>query len=147
MSAAGNTILNSQRKISRGVFGFTLIELMITLAIVAILAAIAFPSYENFIIRGRRSAAQQFMLEVTNRQEQMLVDARAYVAVANNAAFLGALSRDIPNDVSAHYNMTVALVAGPPPGYLITATPTGGQAGDGVLTLDAQGTKTPAAKW
>ncbi len=147
MNAAGNTTLNSRQKTSRGVFGFTLIELMITLAIIAILAAITFPAYESYSIRARRSAAQQWMLEVSNRQEQILIDARAYVAAANNAAFPGAIGSAVPNDVSGSYNLTVALVAGPPPGYLITATPTGNQAVDGALTLDALGVKAPAAKW
>jgi type IV pilus assembly protein PilE len=147
MNAAGNTTLNSRQKTSRGVFGFTLIELMITVAIIAILAAIAFPAYESYSIRARRSAAQQWMLEVSNRQEQILIDARAYAAVVNNAGFLAAIGRDIPNDVSGSYNLVVALVAGPPPGYLITATPTGNQAVDGALTLDAIGVKTPVAKW
>jgi type IV pilus assembly protein PilE len=147
MSAAGNTTLNPRVITSRGVFGFTLIELMITLAIIAILSAIAFPAYQNYTIRARRSAAQQYMLEVTSRQEQMLVDARAYVAVANNAAFFAAIGKGVPGEVNGFYNLTVALVAGPPPGYLVTATPTGNQASDGALTLDALGTKTPAAKW
>ena len=154
MSAAGNTTLNLRAKSGRGVFGFTLIELMITLAIIAILAAIAFPGYQSYIMRGKRSAAQQFMLEVTSRQEQMLIDTRAYVAVAANADYANdpsagspGINHAMPNEVSANYNVVVTLVAGPPPGYLITATATGNQAPDGVLTLDALGVRTPAAKW
>ena len=154
MSAAGNTTLNSRAKSARGVFGFTLIELMITLAIVAILSAIAFPAFQNYGIRAKRSAAQQFMLEVTSRQEQMLIDTRAYIAVAANADYANdpsagspGINHAMPNDVSANYNVVATLIAGPPPGYLITATPTGNQAPDGVLTLDALGVKTPAAKW
>lgn len=147
MSAARNTYLNSQRNAPRRAFGFTLIELMITLAIVGILASIAFPAYQDYTVRARRSAAQQFMMDVASRQEQILIDARAYVAVANNAAFPGAVGTPVPGDVNGFYNFTVTLVAGPPPGYLITAAPQGSQTEDGTLTLDAQGNRAPAAKW
>src|SRR5688500_9870500 len=55
--------------------GFTLIELMVTVAIVAILAAIAYPSYTNYIVRSNRSAAQGYMLELSNLEQRYLLDA------------------------------------------------------------------------
>ena len=67
--------------------GFTLIELMITVAVIGILAAVAYPSYNDYLIRATRSAAQSFMLDVSNKEEQYLLDARIYAAVANNAGF------------------------------------------------------------
>jgi type IV pilus assembly protein PilE len=120
--------------------GFTLIEVMVTVAIIAILAAVAYPSYQNYIIRANRSAAQSFMLEVSSRQERILLDARAY------AANIAALGISPPPSVSANYTITSAAVAGPPPGYTVTATPIGNQLAKdtlcGTLTLDATGTKT-----
>lgn len=123
--------------------GFTLIELMITIVVISILAAIAFPSYRQHVIRSKRTAAQSVMMDIANRQQQFLLANRAY---ADKAA-LEASGYALPADVSADYSWNVQLVAGPPPSFLITFTAIGGQATDGVLTLDGQGSKTPAAKW
>src|SRR5437762_1440926 len=62
----------------RAARGFTLGELMVTVAIVGILAAVAYPSYVRYGVRANRSAAESFMLEVSSRQERYLVDARQY---------------------------------------------------------------------
>ena len=123
--------------------GFTLVELMVVLVVVAILASIAYPSYVNHVIKGNRAAAQQFMLDVANAEAQYLLDARAYSAIVG----AGGLNLTPPNSVAANYTVTVALSAGPPPGYVITATPIGRQAQDGALTLDDTGNKTPINKW
>lgn len=58
--------------------GFTLIEVMIVLGIVAILAVVAFPSYQEHVRKGRRAAAQSHLMDVAQRQQQYLLDARAY---------------------------------------------------------------------
>ena len=126
--------------------GFTLIELMITVAVIGILAAVAYPSYNNYLIRATRSAAQSFMLDVSNKEEQYLLDARIYAAVANNAGF-STLGLTVPVEVSRFYNLSVASVTAST--YSIQAAPIAGtrQASDGTLGLTNAGTKTPAAKW
>lgn len=120
--------------------GFTLIEVMIVVVVIAILTAVAYPSYRDYIIRANRSAAQTFMLEVASRQERFLLDARAY------AASIAALGMSVPSSVSTNYTITSAAVAGPPPGYTVTATPIGRQLAEdtkcGTLTIDATGAKT-----
>jgi len=136
-----NTIVVS---LDRGqVRGFTLVELTVTLAAVGILAAAAYPTYVNQIIRGNRSAAQQFMLDIANAQAQYQIDARSY----NGVIGTGGLNVSPTNAASSNYTFAIVLTAGPPPGYVITATPTGRQAQDGALTLDSMGSKTPANKW
>ncbi len=128
--------------------GFTLIELMVTVAIVGILAAIAYPSYQDYLVRTTRAAAQSFMMDVSNKQEQVLLDVRSYAAVANNAAFAGApINLPVPTEVSRFYNMSVASATAST--YTVQAAPITGtrQANDGTLTLTQDGTKSPAAKW
>ena len=60
--------------------GFSLLELMIVVAIVAILAAVAYPSYQQHIVRNNRAAAQQYLLEVSSLQHQFILDTRTYSA-------------------------------------------------------------------
>jgi type IV pilus assembly protein PilE len=123
--------------------GFTLVELVVTVAIVGILASASYGSYQNYMKRANRSAAQQFMLDVMNRQELYLLDARVYASDVGGTG----LGMTVPDRVAQHYAITIALTAGPPPGYVITATPGGNQATDGVLTLSSDGYKLPLDKW
>lgn len=119
--------------------GFTLIELMIAVAIVGILASIALPSYQDYVRKGRRADAQAFMHEVASRQQHFLVDRRMY------ASTLAALGLAAPSSVSPHYNITLTNVVNnvQPMGFTLQAAPIGGQARDtcGTLTLNAQGAK------
>lgn len=119
--------------------GFTLIELMITVAIVAILAAVAYPSYTSYVTRSNRSAAQSYMLELSNLQQRYLLDARSY---ADDVSKL----KGVPSNVSSHYTVATAPKAGmTPPGFTITATPIGGQLTNdtvcAVLKIDETGKK------
>lgn len=134
--------------------GFTLIELMITVAVIGILSAVAYPSYTQYIVRANRSAAQSFMFSVNNKQEQYMLDARSY---AGGVTALTDLGMNVPADVSSRYTITIACtmptavgnctaLAGAPT-YLITGAPIGRQAVNdtkcGTLTLSNLGAKTP----
>jgi len=122
--------------------GFSLIEIMVVVVIVGILAAIAIPNYQNYVVKGNRAAAQAFMVDVASREKQYLLDARTYTAD------LATLGMTAPTDVSKHYTITIVAPAGTPPTFTITATPTSpGQTSDGALTLTSDGTKGPSGKW
>ena len=62
--------------------GFTLVELAITMVVLAILAAIAYPVYQDQLRKGRRGTVQAFLIETANRQQQYLLDARGYAVGA-----------------------------------------------------------------
>jgi type IV pilus assembly protein PilE len=130
--------------------GFTLIELMIAVAIIAILASIAVPSYATFMKRSRRADAEATMLDIAQREQQYLLDTRTF---APNVA---ALNTAVPADVTAYYTIQIcqttapcAAPGGAPPSFAIIATPIAGspQAGDYTLTLDNTGAKSPASVW
>lgn len=127
--------------------GFSLIELMVAVAIVGILAAIAYPGYVYEMRKSRRSEAEQFLMDVAQRQQQYLLDQRAY------APDLATLNYTAPSDVQTFYNVTaanfIALTAGPPPTFTITLAPKAGtqQAGDVTLSIDNLGNKLPSGVW
>ncbi len=123
--------------------GFTLIELVITVAVVGILAAIALPSYQQYVIRSKRSAAQAQMMDIANREQQYLLANRSY---ADKTA-LEASGYSLPPEVSSGYDYSITLATGAVPGFTVTFAPKGNQASDVTLTLNNEGLKTPPGKW
>ena len=99
----------------KAIQGFTLIELLIAVAIVSILAAIAFPSYTDFVTRSNRTEAQRELLRIANLQEQFYVDTRAYTA---DMTALG-LGADPFITENSYYSIDATLGNG---GFVLTAT-------------------------
>ncbi len=125
--------------------GFTLIELMITVAVIAILAAVALPSYQEYIKKGRRADAQSFMLEVAAKQQHFLVDRRAYSTSLTADPADGGLGMTVPAAVAPHYDIELAADnAARPPTFTLTAKPKGSQTTEkcGELGLNHVGAKT-----
>lgn len=104
--------------------GFTLIELMVALAIAGILAAIAYPAYTGQLQRGRRADAVAALTAVMQAQERYRSN------VSNYASSLADLGLDI-SKITPHYQVTLSGVGSTPSfdiGYVATATPvTGGK--------------------
>lgn len=127
-------------------FGFTLIELMITVAIVGILAAIAYPSYTSFVTQSNRSEGQRELLRFANLQEQYFVDYRTY------GTDLKALGKTTATVLTEHKNYTISVVAGANAlGFTLNATAKGAQATNdstcSPLTINQVGLKGPPGCW
>lgn len=123
--------------------GFTLIELMIAVAVVAILAAVAYPSYTEHIRKSRRATAQAALMDLASRQQAYLLDRRAYATTAAELSF------GLPSELEGRYTLTVvADNAVSPRTFLATATPINGQAqnNEQPLSIDQAGNRTPAGR-
>jgi type IV pilus assembly protein PilE len=118
--------------------GFTLIEVVVVMAIVAILAAIAIPNYAAYIARGHRSEARMTLTQAAQWMERWRTQSGGYL----NPPLPPALQQS-PASGNVIYNIAVASTAG---AYILTATPTGPMANDecGALTLDQTGQRTAA---
>lgn len=130
----------------RKALGFTLIELMIVVSIIGILAAIGYPSYQDQVRKGRRSAAQQLLLGASNKEEQYLVEMRQYTNsfVAMNYQGDGwDCTSTATKCTNKFYDVTITVDnSAAPPVYAITAAAKGSQAEDGDLSINSAGTKT-----
>ena len=126
--------------------GFTLIEMMIVVVVIAVLAAIALPAYQNQVRKSRRAAAEAHLMDIAARQQTYLMDKRD-----SYAGTVAALGISTPSDVASFYTITVTPAAGPPPTFTATAVATGDQVNDlgsGVnLSIDNAGNKAPPGKW
>lgn len=121
--------------------GFTLIELMIAIVVIGILAAIAIPNYQGYLIKSARTAAQAQMMDLANRQQQFLLSNRSYV----DKATLEASGFSLEGRLASRYDYSVAVDA--TPSFTITFTAKGAQLSDGDLTLNSAGVKSPPGKW
>lgn len=128
-------------KLQRNMRGVTLIELMIVVVIIAILAAVAFPNYREFVTRSKRSEAKAAVLKAAVNQEKWYLTRNQY---STNLAELGFKSPF--KTESGTYVLTVSA-ANPADNFTVTATyqPTDGEAAKcKTFTMDARGNKTSA---
>ncbi len=126
--------------------GFTLIEIMITVAIVAILASIAYPGYVSQVRKTRRSDAKAALLKTAQVLERCYTEYNAYddtgcPAVQDDGSGGSELASDYTSTESSYYILSAASLS--PNAFTLTATPTGDQANDkcGNFTYDHVGRK------
>lgn len=112
--------------------GFTLIELMITVVIVALLATIAVPSYQRYAIRAKRAEGKAALMDLAARQERFYANQMQFASLATLG---GGASTE-----QGYYTLSVAL-ANNNQTFIATATPTFDDADCGNLTLDQAGTR------
>jgi type IV pilus assembly protein PilE len=95
--------------------GFTLIELMIVVTIIAILAAVGYPSYTKYVLRGKRTEGRTALLDAAARLERYYSDNNQYAALAT-------ANITTPTE-TGKYNLGIVL-ANTNQNYTLTATPT-----------------------
>jgi type IV pilus assembly protein PilE len=117
-----------------------MMEIVVVMAIIGILVAIALPSYQGQLRKGRRADAQSYLMDIANLEQQYLLDARNYLVGPGANTTL----KVPPTSVSNYYTIDISPAAvTTPPYFKITATPVAGSAQvlDGALTLDSNGDK------
>jgi len=129
--------------------GFTLMELMIVVAIMGILAAVAYPSYTQYVLRGKRAEAKTRLLQVAQLQERFFSENNGYtVNIASLLGVAGTVYSSEANNATSGYQITAAAGTGAGQtianSFVLTATPQLTQTDDtkcGTLTLAHTGAK------
>ncbi len=127
-------VKSSRVKSSRG---FTLIEIMITVVIIGILAAIGLPAYQNYVLRAGRTEGQAALMDISARLEQYYL---------GNKTYTQDIAGDLNTNTTTESNRYDIIVTGCPIAtcYLITATAVNAQAADATcatLTLNSSDVK------
>lgn len=135
----------------RAVRGFSLIELMIAVAVIGILASISFSGYQSYVVKSKQTAAKAVLLDIAQKQPQFLADRRSTYASCLSSSYLypnlpaadcatNHLSINPPDDVAANYGFRITL-SSPPPRYEAVAIPLAPDVGTQSFHIDNSGNK------
>ncbi len=127
---------------SRRIGGFTLVELMITVVVLAIIVGIAVPSYQQQVRKSRRADARNAILDLAGREERFLSISNSYSQTPADMGYAATFPLIVNN---GYYRLTVTVPdpnQAVTPSYIITATSFGPQVGDadcGTFTVNQLG--------
>ncbi|WP_417685296.1 type IV pilin protein [Pseudidiomarina gelatinasegens] len=125
-------------QVEKKLSGMTLIELMIVVAIIGIIAAIAYPNFTNYVKQGRRADAMGELMKLQMAQEEYRLRNASYASIAD----LGFTSS------SEFYTFSVTNIGAET--YTLTATATGAQTSDtdcATMSINQNDQKIPATCW
>ncbi len=128
--------------------GFTLVELMIVVAVVAILVRIAYPSYQESVIKSKRADAKAALSELSNWMERYYTANGCYTALVSGACVATSTTppslpfAQTPRLGTANYTLAPVVTS---TSYTLTATPVNNTDPCGALSLDSTGAKTITA--
>lgn len=132
--------------------GFTLIEIMVVVALVAVLTAIALPIYRSQVLKARRTDAKTALLDLASREERYFTTNNAYTNVPGQLGYAGAFPVAVPS--SSEFIYGISVTASTTSSWTATAVPNGNQVNDscGTYVINDQGVQanssgtTPAGK-
>jgi type IV pilus assembly protein PilE len=129
---------------SRRARGITLVELLVAVAIIAILSAVVFPNYNRYQLRSYRTQAFTDLASCALQAERVRTNTFSYVTINDDGEPAAEVCptrspSDATADVDARYLITVT--AADATTFTLRATPVNGQVGDGLLELDASGAR------
>lgn len=120
--------------------GFTLLEVVIVTAIIAVLSALAISSYRRYVFRARRTEARQLLMSIAHGEERWYATYNRYT---DDLSKFGYAATAVSPD--ANYEVVLTVEGDDAQSYVVAALPTANQIGDacGAMTLDNTGAKTP----